>query len=166
MAISLVDVLSENNVILELRSATRPEAVREIIAAMNQGGEVKAPEKFLDEVMKRELESSTVIAPSVAFAHARTDRVSEILLGLGRSRAGIPFPPVGDSGVQAEAVRTHLVRLIFVIAVPKQLINDYLVCIGTLARLMKRESRRASILAAATAAEIIEQLRDGARLLE
>jgi mannitol/fructose-specific phosphotransferase system IIA component (Ntr-type) len=69
------------------------------------------------------------------------------VIGVGRSRAGIPF----DGNQQ----RAHL---IFVIGVPERLLSDYLVCVGTLARLVKDETVRSELLNAKTAHEFIEAL--------
>ena len=46
------------------------------------------------------------------------------------------------------------------------MIQDYLVCVGTLARLAKDDSIRAALLEAKTKAEFIEQLRSASLLLE
>jgi mannitol/fructose-specific phosphotransferase system IIA component (Ntr-type) len=73
--------------------------------------------------------------------------VDEIVLGIGRSRAGISF---GGNAVRA--------RLIFVIAVPERLVNDYLVCVGTLARLVKDDAIRARLLRAQTPREFFDAL--------
>jgi mannitol/fructose-specific phosphotransferase system IIA component (Ntr-type) len=53
------------------------------------------------------------------------------------------------------------VHLIFVIAVPQQMVNDYLICVGALARLLRLEGTRQALLAAATPAEFLDQLRVG-----
>ena len=168
MAISLADILDEKNVVLDLRARTQAEALREIIEVMKSNASIADPEKFFEQVMKRERESSTVMEHAVAFAHARTDLVQQIVLGFGRSRVGIPFPRTSP-GPLASSVKEappDMVRLIFAIAVPRQLINDYLVCVGALARVVKEEANRAALLAAETAAEIIEQLRAGSLLVE
>ena len=95
--------------------------------------------------------NSTLIENGVAFPHARTALVDQIALAVGRSRAGIPW---NDKGERA--------RLIFVVAVPQRLVNDYLVLVGTLARITQTEQQREALLAAATPAEFIETLRSAA----
>ena len=37
-------------------------------------------------------------------------------------------------------------HLIFVIAVPQQMVNDYLICVGALARLLNHEETRQALL--------------------
>jgi mannitol/fructose-specific phosphotransferase system IIA component (Ntr-type) len=46
-----------------------------------------------------------------------------------------------------------------VIAVPQQMVNDYLICVGSLARRLNNETTRQALLEAATAAEFFERLR-------
>jgi mannitol/fructose-specific phosphotransferase system IIA component (Ntr-type) len=52
-------------------------------------------------------------------------------------------------------VRAHL---IFVIGVPQQLVNDYLICVGTLARLAKDGATRSRLLRAETPREFFDVL--------
>ncbi len=98
--------------------------------------------------MEREVKSSTVADGGVAYPHARTDLVDQIVLGIGRSRKGVSF-----------AGSERLVHLIFVIAVPQQMVNDYLVCVGALARTLRHEGTREALLEAATPAEFFDRLR-------
>ena len=143
----LADLFSENHLALDLRGATAAEAVWEIVERLRESTELSEPEKFYDLVMEREQKCSTVANGGVAFPHARTNLVEQILLGIGRSKTGVTF-----------AGRSDLVHLIFVIAVPQQMVNDYLICVGALARLLKSEERREALLAAATPAEFLAEL--------
>ena len=155
MAVVLADLLDEKQVTLELKARTRPDALREIIATMMNSGALREPEKFLAEVADREGVHTTFMGNGGAFPHARTDLVDEIVLGIGRSREGIPF---GEND--------ELAHLIFVVGVSKKMVSDYLVCVGALARLTKGEDERAALMKAKTAAELIELLRVGSLHLE
>jgi len=147
MAITLTDLLDEKQVILGLRSRKLPNALREITGLLAQNGKTDNPEAFFEQVLAREQAHPSVVESSVAFPHARTDLVDEIVLGIGRSRAGIPF---GHNGVRA--------RLIFVIGVPERLVNDYLICVGTLVRLVRDHATRSALLHAQTPREFIDTL--------
>jgi hypothetical protein len=50
-------------------------------------------------------------------------------------------------------------RLIFVIGVPQRLINDYLICVGTLARLLKDDVTRAALLHVKTSRQSLDAIR-------
>ena len=98
--------------------------------------------------MAREHAHPSVVEHGVAFPHARTDLVEKIVLGIGRSRSGIPFGPDGQRA-----------RLIFLIGVPQRLVSDYLIAVGALARLLKEDARRDAMLQAKTSAEFLAALR-------
>jgi mannitol/fructose-specific phosphotransferase system IIA component (Ntr-type) len=147
MAITLTDLLNEKQVILGLRSRKVPNALREIIALMARNGKIENPDVFFEKVFAREQAHPSVVENGAAFPHARTDLVDEIVIGVGRSHAGIPF---GHSGVRA--------GLIFVIGVPERLVNDYLICVGTLVRLVRDDATRSTLLHVQTPREFIDVL--------
>ncbi len=147
MAIALTDLLDEKQVILQLRARKVPNALHEIIGLLAQNGKIGNPEAFFETVFAREQAHPSVVENLVAFPHARTDLVDEIVVGIGRSRAGIPF---GHNGVRA--------RLVFVIGVPERLVNDYLICVGTLARLVRDDATRSTLLHVQTPREFIDAL--------
>ena len=150
MPIALADLLTEQQVVLRLRSRRPANAIREIVDVLTSdisGRKIAKPEAFLEQVFAREQTHSSVVENGVVFPHARTDLVDEIVIGVGRSRAGIPF---GENQQRA--------HLIFVIGVPERLLSNYLVCVGTLARLVKNETIRSRLLNAETPQKFIEAL--------
>ena len=150
MPIAPADLLHEQQVILRLRSRKPANAIREIVdvlASDVSGRKIDKPEAFLEQVLAREQTHPSVVENGVAFPHARTDLVDEIVIGVGRSRAGISF---GENQNRA--------HLVFVIGVPERMLSDYLVCVGTLARLAKNETTRSRLLNAETRHEFIEAL--------
>jgi len=155
MALVLADLLAEEHVTLDLRARTREEALREIVATMQGDGKVMEPDKLLAQVIAREEAHSTFMGRGVAFPHARSTLVTQIVLGIGRSRDGVPFGGGGE-----------LAHLLFVIAVPQKMVTDYLVCVGALARLVRDDETRAVLDEATTPADFVERLRVGSLLLE
>ena len=150
MPIALANLLTEQQVILRLRSRKPANAIREIVdvlASDISGRKMATPEAFLEVVLGREQVHPSMVEDGVVFPHARTDLVDEIVLGVGRSRAGIPL---GENQQRA--------HLIFVIGVPERLLSDYLVCVGTLARMVKDETIRSRLLNAETSREFIDAL--------
>ena len=150
MPIALADLVDENQVILRLRSRKPANAIREIVDMLgcdNGRSKIANPQAFLKQVLEREQTHPSVVENAVAFPHARTDLVDEIVVGVGRSRAGMRF---GENQQRA--------HLIFVIGVPERLISDYLICVGALARLVKDDTMRSKLLNAGTPREFIDAL--------
>jgi mannitol/fructose-specific phosphotransferase system IIA component (Ntr-type) len=147
MAIALADLLDEKQIALQLRARTQPEAMREIIQLVAANGRIDNPEKFLEQVRARELKNSTFADDGIAFPHARTELVDQIVLGIGRSEEGIPWSENGE--------RAHL---IFLIGVPEKLLTDYLVVIGAIARVTKDKPLRTLLLHAENVSDFIETM--------
>jgi mannitol/fructose-specific phosphotransferase system IIA component (Ntr-type) len=147
MAITPTDLLDEKQVILGLRSRKAPNALREIIDLLAQNGKIGNPKALFEKVLAREGAHPSVVENGAAFPHARTDLVDEIVIGIGRSRAGIPF-----------GANLGRARLIFVIGVPERLVNDYLICVGTLVRVVRDDAIRSALLHAQTPREFIDAL--------
>jgi mannitol/fructose-specific phosphotransferase system IIA component (Ntr-type) len=141
-------LLDPKHIVLELRGSSAAEAVWEIVELLRDSGELRKAKEFFEAVMEREGKSSTVANGGVAFPHARTELVNQIVLGIGRSTKGVSF---GED--------EKLVHLIFVIAVPQQMVNDYLIFVGALARVLNHEGTRQALRAAATPAEFFDRLR-------
>ena len=148
MALLLSDLLKEQHVDLDLRTRTLETALQKLVHLMEADERVREPARFIEQVLARERLNPTVMEHGIAFPHARTDLVDQIVLGIGRSRSGISFSPEGER-----------VRLIFLIGVPQLLVNDYLVGVGALARLLKDAEVRQRLLYASTAGEFLDVLR-------
>ena len=149
MAIPLAEILDQRQVALQLRSRRQPNAIREVVSLFEKTGSVARPADFLAQVLAREEAGSTLAEKGVAFPHARTELVDQITLAIGRSRAGIPWNEAGGRA-----------RLIFLLAVPQRLVNDYFVLVGTVARVTQDQQHRDALFAAATPAEFIAILRE------
>jgi len=147
MAIALAELIDPEQITLNLRARTQIEAVREIVDLLVTSGKIENAERFLNRALQREKTNSTYAADGCAFPHARTKLVEEIVLGIGRSEAGIPWTGKGE-----------IAHLIFLIAVPERLISDYLVVVGAIARTTKDRPLRTLLLHAETKDDFISTL--------
>ena len=147
MAIDLAQLIDPAQIALNLRARTQAEATREIVDLLVANGKVDNAERFLNKLLEREQTNSTYAADGVAFPHARTKLVDEIVVGVGRSEAGIPWTDKGE-----------IAHLIFLIAVPDKLISDYLVVVGAIARITKDRPLRTLLLHAESVDDFIATL--------
>jgi mannitol/fructose-specific phosphotransferase system IIA component (Ntr-type) len=144
MPFALADLLDHRRIELNLAAHNQSEAISEVVNLLARDGAITDRAQFLELVRRREAASTTLAENGVAFPHARTDMVDQLLLAIGRSLNGIPWPN--------ETGRAHL---IFLIAVPQNLISDYLVVIGTIARTTRDSALRTLLLHAETMQEFI-----------
>src|SRR5438552_8809049 len=114
MSIALADLVDPKQITLNLRAETQEQAMREIVGLLVGAGKIDNPEKFLELLKAREAANSPYAADGVAFPHARTKLLHEIIVGIGRSEAGIPWTGKGE-----------VAHLIFLIAVSARLIRGY-----------------------------------------
>jgi len=147
MSIALADLIDPRQITLKLGAGTQAEAMRELVDLLVSASKIDNAEKFLKELEVRERTNSTHAADQIAFPHARTKLVDEIVLAIGRSDAGIPWTGKGE-----------IAHLIFLIAVPERLISDYLVVVGAIARITKDRPLRTLLLHAESVEEFIATL--------
>ena len=147
MSIALADLIDPRQIALNLRAQIQIDGMREIIDLLVAAGRIDNTGTFLEQLQVRERTNSTYAADGVAFPHARTKLVDEIVVGIGRSETGIPWTGKGE-----------VAHLIFLIAVPERLISDYLVVVGAIARITKDRPLRTLLLHAESVDEFIATL--------
>jgi len=147
MAIALAELIDSRQIALDLRARTQTEALREIADLLVANAKIDNAERFVNKVQQREKTNSTYAADGVAFPHARTKLVDQILVGIGRSESGIPWTGKGE-----------IAHLIFLIAVPERLVSDYLVVVGAIARITKDRPLRTLLLHAENVDDFIATL--------
>ncbi len=151
MFASPLALLQPAQVLLDLHADDEAAAIRDVAGMFAGNPAVSDPARLAGEVIERERLSSTALGCGVAFPHARTSLVKEIVVAAGRSVAGVPFAGGED-----------LVHFIFVIGTPPDRAAQYLALVGTLARLLRSESAREKLLAAASSDAFVAVLRAAA----
>ena len=137
MTFSLSELLSPSLVALDLAAANEEEAIRAVTALLAGQPAVVDAERLATEILEREKLSPTAIGYGVAFPHARTEQVREIVMAIGLSRDGVMY--------QGADERVHF---FFVIGAPPDRATQYLALVARLARLLKSEAVRSQLMAA------------------
>lgn len=138
-------LLQPSRISLDVAATDKNGAILEVAGIVRENPDVLDFGGFCQELLARDELRSTACGYGVAFPHARTDAVREIVVAAGRSTAGVRF---GD----------ELVHFIFAIGTPREKVSDYLVAVGTLARLLRVEKVRTALTKAATPEEFIRAL--------
>ena len=134
---TLADVLKPENIIPEMRSTDRWQAIDELIDRLVSTGTVNAEhrEAIAAVVKKRETSMSTGIGFGVGIPHASTDLIPEVIGALGRSKAGINF----------EALDNQPVHLVMLFLVPQGQFQKHLHTLANIAKLLHNRDFRQSL---------------------
>ena len=90
---TLANLLSESQIIPEMASKERWEAIRELVDLLVEAGKVDKSDRedVLECIRQREETMSTGIGFGIAIPHASSAKVGEVVAAFGRSTSGIPF---------------------------------------------------------------------------
>jgi PTS system fructose-specific IIC component len=145
--ITIADILKPGNIELELKMTNQEEAVNHIASLLKEDERVKDWGGFYKGLSSNQPCLAAASGSDLCIPHTRTDTVTGMVMGAGRSKAGIVVP----GGVRP-------VHFIFVIGVPVAMAADYLRIIGALTRVFRDEGMRAGMMEARTAEEFLKML--------
>ena len=141
------DYLKEERILLELKAASKEEAIKELAQLLHGAAEVLNHEQFVKDIFSREALSSTGIGDHVAVPHTRTDAVKEFVIAFGRSSQGLDFKSIDGKPA----------KFIFLLGtLRKKGLNSYLKTLAHLTRLLQKEAFQKALLQASHPREIIE----------
>ena len=133
----------------DLQSKDRMGAIKELVDRLYGAQKVTDSLKFLQTVLDREDQVSTVLGRGVALPHARCRSVVQPSVALGISQEGIVFP----SDVEPEPV-----HVICMVAVPVAVPVPYLSVLSDLAMLFKDSDVRVGLMGCETATSMYQFL--------
>ncbi|MDZ4742911.1 MAG: PTS sugar transporter subunit IIA [Verrucomicrobiota bacterium] len=141
----IVELIKPELINLNLVAVKKCPAIREVADLLQNDPRILDFKKFYGELLERERIYTTSVGNELAFPHARIDQLTDMVVAVGRSVAGVDFE---DNGLST-------VKLIFIIGTPKKMVTDYLRLVGGLARILKHSDVRSQLLKASTTAEFI-----------
>jgi PTS system nitrogen regulatory IIA component len=84
-------VLTEKNVVLGLRAATKDDVIGELLDVLVASGLIKDRAAALKAVLDREKKMSTGLQFGVAIPHCKTDTIENVSAVVGVKKDGVPF---------------------------------------------------------------------------
>ncbi len=139
----------EEDCIMELKSKTKEEAIREIAETLYKKGKINDMDKLISDILEREELGSTGIGHGIAIPHARTEAVSDFVVGFGRSSRGIDF----------NSIDGEKVNLIFLMGANPNQLNLYLRLLAELSKFLMNASCRKELMEAKDASSVIEMVK-------
>ncbi|MFH1767905.1 MAG: PTS sugar transporter subunit IIA [Candidatus Omnitrophota bacterium] len=144
------DHLKEEFCVMELKAVDKKEAIKEITDKLSAAGKIRDLDKFISDVFEREALGSTGIGHGIAIPHARTNAVSDFIIGFGKSVNGVDF----------NSIDGQKVNLIFLMGADPSDLNHYLRLLAELSRLLMNSSFRRSLIAAETKEDVLKTIKD------
>jgi CBS domain containing-hemolysin-like protein/mannitol/fructose-specific phosphotransferase system IIA component (Ntr-type) len=152
---SLMDVVVNSAVAVQLQAADRETAIKQLLAKLVAAApELKEAEVYA-KVWEREGKFSSAVGRGVAVPHARLLDLARPLVALGRFAKPVPFAAPDNVPV----------RLVFLILTPAQSPVIQLKVLGRIASLVTNENLRKKLLRAKTGESMLEILRTADTML-
>jgi fructose-specific phosphotransferase system IIA component len=151
MNLGLGDILTEAQIITDLRATDRWEAIDELINKLVDTGRIKSEHRdgITAAVRKRESSMSTGIGFGVGIPHASTELVHEPVAVFGRSKQRINF----------DALDGQPVSLVILFLVPQGQFQKHLHTVAEIAKLLQKADFRKALELASDADTILQIIR-------
>ncbi len=148
----LVDILTKDQILPELKAVDRWQAIDELIANLVATGKIKPEHKdaVTAVVKKRETSMSTGIGFGIGIPHASTDLITEVVGALGRSKKGIQF----------DALDNQPVNLVMLFLVPQGQFQKHLHTLANIAKLLHKADFRSALEQAPDAEAMLKAIKD------
>ncbi|MEU0179393.1 PTS fructose transporter subunit IIABC [Streptomyces massasporeus] len=143
--------LTRQTVQVELGAGDKESAIRQMSELLARTGRVADVEELVACALRREAQGTTGLGDDIAIPHAKTDAVTEPVVGFARSAEGVEWGSL--DGTKA--------KLVFMIAVPEAAAGDeHLRILALLSRKLMDVGFRERLLAASDADTLLGVLRD------
>jgi mannitol/fructose-specific phosphotransferase system IIA component (Ntr-type) len=134
---TLADILNREQIVPEMNSTDRWQAIDELIDNLVATGKIKPEhrESIAAVVKKRETSMSTGIGFGIGIPHASTDLIHDVVGAFGRSKAGVNF----------DALDNQPVHLVMLFLVPQGQFQKHLHTLAGIAKLLHNKEFRQSL---------------------
>lgn len=146
MSDGIAPILDPGAISLSIQSKKKPDIIRELVELLGATGVVQDVEAVTAEVLAREELATTGIGSGIAIPHCLSAHVTGTSLAFGRKVPGAKF----------DAVDKQPVQLFFLMVGLPGAHNEHLRLLSKLSRYLHDADTKASLLAAATAEDILQ----------
>lgn len=137
----------QDGVICFLEAGNRDDALKKLVEALSDAGELADKNAFFDAIIKREKIVSTGIGMGVAIPHAKLPSFNRFFVAVGLQKT--------KEGIEWDALDGAPVRLVFMIGGPANQQTEYLKILSRLTAAIKDEDRRKALLTAQTPEDVV-----------
>ncbi|MGB0603330.1 MAG: PTS sugar transporter subunit IIA [Candidatus Latescibacterota bacterium] len=146
---TLLDILSPDSTIVDLKGDTKEEIIAELVASLSASEAISDQDKVLQAVLEREKIMSTGIGDGIAIPHGKSDSVVELVAALGTQRRGVDF----------EALDGEPAYVFFLLVSPANVSGPHIKALARISRLLKNDDFKKKLITASSPEEIISAIR-------
>jgi len=128
----ILDLLSMDSIVPELKGRTKKQVLEELIEAVKQNKPGIDSDRLMKVLLERERLGSTGIGDGIAIPHGKLRDIDDLVLSFGRSSEGIDF----------ESMDGKPVHLFFLLVAPESCAGIHLRALARIARLLKNGTVR------------------------
>lgn len=150
VALLLTDLITVDRIKIPLEGDSKDDLLRELVSIVSRNDGIHDEESILEAVRERESMLSTGIGHGVAIPHAKSQSVPEMRLAAGRPAAPVDF----------DALDGQPVALFFLLVGPESAAGPHIKALSRISRLVRRDDVRDRLIAAGTAVEFLQALKD------
>lgn len=136
--------LIESAEVIDLKGQTKDEVLREMVDVLAKRPEITDPSDFLKCILEREKLISTGIGIGLAMPHVKIASVSDFVLAIGRSTAGIDF----------DSLDGHPVHIVAMIGASDRQSGEFLKVLAKLVLKLKDKALRHKVLQTSSLDEV------------
>lgn len=131
-----MEIFTKNLIKVNYYALDKKSCLREIAEAMHKYGSVTDIKAFLDKIWEREKIMSTGIGHRIAIPHARSDAVESLQIAVY----------LLDNEIEFNSIDNKAVKIIFMIAVPKSMEEEYKKILSRISNFLRKEENRKKLL--------------------
>jgi len=144
----LMEFLIPDAIESNMKSNTKTEAIRELVALLKKAGAITDEESVFKIVLEREELGSTGIGDGIAVPHGKSNAVDKVAASFGRSVKGINF----------ESLDNQPAYLFFLLVAPIGSSGPHLMALARISRLLKSKDFRDNLMKAKGKPDILKIL--------
>ncbi len=146
----MLSIINENLVLIKNQPKNKNSILKEMVELLHKQKRINNKDKFFKEITEREKIQSTGIGENIAIPHAKSETVRLISVVIVICKNGINF----------KAVDNKPVKMIVMVAAPKDFTKIYLQIVAKIARILKNIKYRKKLLKAVTQKKVVDLIRD------
>ena len=144
----LTEILKAQNIKVPLTSASKSDAIKELVDLLAANGEVSDSRRVLDSVLERESTRTTGIGNGLAIPHGKCTGTDHLVMAIGRPQQPIDF----------QAIDGRPVNLIWLLASPPDKTGPHIHALARISRLMTIEKFRQALAAATSSQQLYDAI--------